>query len=164
MTAHYDIVPATAEHIDAIAETIRQADCDECWAGGAMTARDALKLSLAGADLALTWSVDGVPAAIGGITGRRESATIWLLTTDLVDVHRRQFLADSRMAFDAAKRDYDLLFNFVDVRNRRAIRWLKWLGFTIEAPQPYGPFGNLFHFFWWRRREAQGVEYDDLVQ
>ncbi len=167
MTARYDIVPAAAEHIEPIAAAIRQADCNECWAAGAMTARDALRMSLDGAALARTWLVDGQPAAMGGISGERESASIWLLTTDLVEQHRRRFLADSRRSLDAVKDDYELLFNFVDVRNRRTIRWLKWLGFTIEEPRPYGPLGMPFHFFYWRRPAAEintGESHDHLVE
>jgi hypothetical protein len=43
---------------------------------------------------------------------------------------------------------YPQLENHVDARNRRALRWLGWLGFTIEAPAPWGVEGRPFHRFW----------------
>ena len=40
------------------------------------------------------------------------------------------------------------LTNHVDVRNALAIRWLRWLGFTLDPAAPAGPFGFMFHHFW----------------
>jgi hypothetical protein len=31
--------------------------------------------------------------------------------------------------------------NWVDARNLDAIQWLRWCGFQIEAPRPYGKHG-----------------------
>jgi hypothetical protein len=154
VTARYEVIAARREHVEAIARAVRQADCNECWAAGAVTVRTALDLSLDGAALARTWLVDGAPAALGGITGGTEAATIWLITTDLVDRNRRAFLQHSLAEFAAVKDRYELLYNFVDARNRRAIAWLKWLGFTVDPPKPYGPFGKPFYFFYWRQPQA----------
>jgi hypothetical protein len=37
--------------------------------------------------------------------------------------------------------------NYVDARHARSIRWLKWLGFTIEEARPMGFAGLPFHPF-----------------
>ena len=39
------------------------------------------------------------------------------------------------------------MFNYVDARHTDAIRWLKWLGFTLHPATPYGPFDLPFHKF-----------------
>ena len=46
---------------------------------------------------------------------------------------------------------YDELYNYVDARNTQAIRWLRWLGFTIMDTEPYGLCGLPFHRFEMRR-------------
>lgn len=163
MITHYEIIPADPSHIEAIANNVRQADCDECWSAGLVTVRTALEISLEHATLARTWLVDGVPAAMGGITGMRDGATIWLITTELVETHRRAFVVHALAAFQKERAGFDLLYNFVDARNRRAIQWLRWMGFTLDDAKPYGPMGQPFHFFWWRR-PAPEVVADDCFE
>ena len=48
---------------------------------------------------------------------------------------------------DGWRQEFPYMFNYVDVRHKEAIRWLKWLGFTLNEPTPYGPFGLPFHKF-----------------
>jgi hypothetical protein len=48
-------------------------------------------------------------------------------------------LEHSRETIHLLRRVYGPLENWVDARNRLAIRWLRWCGFEIEAPAPYGP-------------------------
>jgi hypothetical protein len=43
--------------------------------------------------------------------------------------------------------EYPVLMNYVDARNTRSIRWLKRLGFTVHAAEPYGAAGLPFHKF-----------------
>jgi hypothetical protein len=149
--ARYEVVDAKPEHIEPIAERIRQADIDELWAAAAMLPRDALRFSLAGTTISGTWLVDEEPAAIGGIADYQGgSGVVWLITTDLVEKHTRGFLEESRRAFARVKPHYDCLFNYVDQRNRRAIRWLQWLGFKMSDPVIYGVFRRPFLPFSWR--------------
>jgi hypothetical protein len=143
----YEVIDAKPEHIDAIARNVRQADIDEIWATAAILPRDALLISLARAVHSATWMIDGEPAAMGGVN---PGGLIWLITTDLVNKNRRAFLQESRRQFDAVKPFFDAFYNFVDVRNRRAIRWLRSLGFHMGAPVPYGVFQKPFLPFVWR--------------
>jgi len=46
------------------------------------------------------------------------------------------------------KRHFQRLENYVDARQKRSIRWLKWCGFTVENPKPWGTLGLPFHQFW----------------
>ena len=72
----------------------------------------------------------------------------WLLGTDLVDRHAVPFLRNCRGALDEMQRGFLLLRNLIDSRNRLSIRWLIWLGFTLEPPVPHGPDRLPFHPFW----------------
>jgi len=152
MKAVYGVIPATLEHIEPIARTVRQADVDECWAAAMMTIRDALTMSLAGAAIARVGTADGVPGVIYGVTniGPR-NGQIWMIGTTLIDRHQRGFLEHSLTELDDFQQSYDCLWNYVDVRNKRAVRWLKWLGFSFEGPVSYGPMEKPFYYFSWQR-------------
>lgn len=142
----YQVVDTLPGHVDAVIRNIRQADVDEIWASAAILPRDALYISLKCAEVSRTWLIDGCPAAIGGVG---VGGVIWLITTDLVERHQRQFLAESHREMEKVKLNYERLFNFVDVRNLRAIRWLQWMGFTMSKPIRYGVFRKLFLYFEW---------------
>ena len=42
---------------------------------------------------------------------------------------------------------FPYLFNFVDARNMKSIRWLKHLGYAVGPPVPFGVAGLPFHPF-----------------
>lgn len=78
------------------------------------------------------------------LTALSDVGVPWLISTNLVPKYRGVFMRYSKQIFDLVKRDYNYLCNYVDKRNIVAIRWLKWLGFTIQEPEPYGVNGELF--------------------
>jgi hypothetical protein len=144
----YEIIDAEADHIEAIAREVRQADVNECWNALAMPIRDALAMSLAGAAVARVGMADGVPIVMYGVNGDGRDGQIWLVATDLLNQHQKTFLRYSRIELADFQTRYDLLANYVDMRNKRAIRWLRWLGFEFGDAVRYGPFGKWFYPFW----------------
>lgn len=158
MKAYYDVVDATLEHIEPIASIVRQADVNEIWAQSCTTVRDALKVAIEAATIARVGRADGVPGVIYGVVDHGEyGGQIWLIGTKLIEQHRRGFLEKSQSELEDFQQTYDRLWNFVDVRNRLALRWLAWLGFTIDPPQPYGVFGKPFSFFHWQRTARSAI-------
>ena len=71
----------------------------------------------------------------------------WFLATDGADGHRRSLTALPAAYIARMLEAYPRLVNFVHADNVRAIRWLQHLGFTIDAPAPFGPRGALFRRF-----------------
>lgn len=69
------------------------------------------------------------PLSLVGSTG-----VPWLLGSDLVRVHRRVFMVESRRLVAHWLTLFDALRNVVDARYAAAIRWLRWLGFEISPP------------------------------
>lgn len=141
---------ATAEDVEEVIRNIRDADrleiesatgkpydevlrglpklCDEMWAGFA----------------------DGKCGVLFGFqkpTFVSEHTVAWLISTKMVDAEAITFIRNSKKVFGLMCKGHEYLFNFVDSRNKLAIRWLKWLGFTIYDPEPYGARGELFHKF-----------------
>jgi hypothetical protein len=143
--ASIDIVPAEAGHVGAIAARMRPADRDEAWAAARLTPEAALLLSLSVSPLAWTGRVDGRPECM---FGAGNGGVPWLLGTDAVERHALAFLRSNPAYVARMQARFGRLSNWVDARNATSIRWLRWLGFTIGEPRPYGPLGLPFHPFW----------------
>lgn len=74
--------------------------------------------------------------------------SVWFLASDQVDEERKAFARISKNEVNAMCEKYSRLTNFVDADNKKSIRWLKWLGFTVDPnAAPSGPHRHLFHKF-----------------
>lgn len=131
------IVPAIYEHIAPIAIHMRQADRDEVAAASGVSPFEALEFSFKKSTLVRTALVDGAPSVMFGVGDINILAGVgapWLLGTEAVEENYVAFLRGSVEWRDQLLRRYSVLRNFVDVRNRASIRWLRWLGFTLSDP------------------------------
>ncbi|MFZ5692456.1 MAG: hypothetical protein ACOY5F_14500 [Pseudomonadota bacterium] len=116
---------------------MRQADRDEIAAGSGKSPREALAFSLRKSAQAWTAIIDGRPEVMFGVADLNILAGVgapWLLGTDAIDLHFRQFLRRSVSWRDQLLGRYPVLRNFVDDRNVVSIRWLRWLGFKFSDP------------------------------
>ncbi len=141
------VEPGDVEHV---AEHMRQADLDEIAAIGIDDPVEALTRSIANSTSCWTGCADGEPGCIFGVVPISMLCGIgspWLLGTELIPKNAGAFIRHSRPYIHGMLREFPHLFNFVDVRNRKAIAWLKRSGFILHEQQPYGPFGLPFHPF-----------------
>jgi len=144
------ILPATLAHAAALAPRLRPADEAEVRALGERP-YEALRTSIARGLWAEAYLVDDEVAAIVGL-GLSSFAgghgVPWLLTSPLVDRHRKTFLRCSRATLARMLAETPLLVNWVHAENLQAIRWLRWLGFDVSAePVALPPHGAPFHRF-----------------
>ena len=59
------------------------------------------------------------------------------------------FVRECRPYTQILNAQYDRIYNYVDARNKKAIRWLKFVGFTIDkTPYPVGPDNTPFLFLY----------------
>ncbi len=144
------MVPATLEHALELAENMRDADRQEAWDLAHHTPEQATVLSLEASGGTTTGLADGKVVCMFGV----ESAAIisttgvpWLLTTDGVERHAQAFLRRNRKVVADMRGRYPLLRNYVDERNLLSIKWLKWLGFDVMPPVPFGVERFPFHPF-----------------
>ena len=150
----YQRVKATEDHARELAETMRQADIEELWAGWSMKPLDALLLVVGVRDTR-TVLADGVVLCMYGTAPPvmlSFKGVPWMLTSDIFPIHFRYFLRGSIEYINEMKEKFEFLENYVDARNPLAIRWLKWLGFKIGSPDPFGWLGAPFHRF-----EMEGI-------
>jgi len=71
----------------------------------------------------------------------------WMLATPEFDRHPRAVIRHCRRYIPPMLAVFPHLVNHVDARNVRSVAWLRWLGFEMHDPEPYGPYGVPFHKF-----------------
>ena len=141
------IVPADLSTADRLANQLRDADRREIIATGATDVGHAIRRSV---ELSI-WSyavfdgdalvcIVGV-AAVSLLSG---IGTPWLLATDHMARLSRDVIVMTGRFVELMHQDFSVLVNWVDARNTRSIRWLKWAGFTVGQPQAVGAGGALF--------------------
>lgn len=144
-----EVCQATAEHAETLARCVRSENIAEmraCAGSSAMPIDVALE-SLEHSSLARTLIIGGEVAAIWGVfpeTALGGRATVWVLAGDAADRHPIAFAKISRLALEELLGHFDLLGAFVDARYERSLRWARWLGFSVGAPQPAGAAGQPF--------------------
>ncbi|WP_059244410.1 hypothetical protein [Escherichia albertii] len=149
------IVPATREHIVAILPYVRQADILEFLAVTGQTPEQVLELGLRVSTFACAGLINGHVVTIFGVAPASMIGGCglpWLVSTDALEQYPRTFLRQCRPVVDVFLSVYPRLENYVDTRNHVAIAWLRWLGFRLEEPAPYGMLGLPFHRFHLERK------------
>ena len=87
-----------------------------------------------------------------------EESLIWLLSTPVMT--KAPVLAARRTKHELMKLldVYPKLMNYVDSEYKLCVRWLRWLGFTVESPQPVGIRGGMFSRFFIAADAMEGVQ------
>lgn len=141
------IVPATMEHARRI--DLRPGDRREIEALG-LTMPEAFAISTARDVWSETYVIDGEIAAMVGLAANSILGgwgSPWLVTGTPVDRHARLFLKETRAGVERMTAQFPRLSNYVHAEYTQTVRWLRWLGFSIGAPEPKGPLGAPFRLF-----------------
>jgi hypothetical protein len=99
------------------------------------------------------WCVlkDGQPVVLCGRApvGKAEAQAWFLATDELYDPAVQRFVSRRCHEFvDLMHEGYPKLWNYIDARNTKTLRWLEWLGFSVtEALPEWGNNGELFYIF-----------------
>jgi hypothetical protein len=130
----YEIVPATHAHAVELAATMRRADVEELAALG-YAPLPAIEVSMVTSRDVWAGKADGRVMCIFGVstaTVLSDEAFPWLLTAQDMPRHAKIFLRLNRDYIAAIKTQYRLLWGLVCETNTTSIRWLSWLGFSVE--------------------------------
>ena len=153
---------ATAEDIVCLGPRLRVADVEEIRAASGLAQLEALRRSF---DFSThVWAVRAVAGetpsdrkiagrtiamwGVGPLSLVDGRGCPWLLAADAFEACGRDIVRLSRPLLASMRDNYPHLENRVDARHTRAVRWLSWLGFTIDAAAPWGVEGRPFHRFW----------------
>lgn len=135
-----EIVPCLLEHVNELAETIRDADRAECESYG-FSAKEGLWQSYENGLGNTCALINGKVAAIWGCCGTYlgEVGQPWLLTSNEVyKVSPLKFAKVYQKEVRKMLELFPLLENYVAVEYDEAVRLLSIVGFTIGEPEKYG--------------------------
>ncbi len=146
-----EIRKCTGRDIKAMKGKLRKEDCVELEKATGGSPYKALVLSYRFSEKSWVGIVDGEIACAWGVSKQSllgNRGTIWLLSTDVMGSIPLQAAIHTKRELKKIEKDYGYLENYVDATYVKCIRWLKWLGFTIEEPKPWGRKKELFcHFY-----------------
>ncbi len=140
----------TPEDVEHIIANIRDEDVAEIAALDGGNVRDALNETPDMDKNAFVWEREGKVHAIFGVNpvpDMDKVGVIWMLATKTFDDHFMAFAAACKVVVEHMIENYEYLFNYVYVDNKKSIRWLKWLGFDVKPAEPIGVDGAQFHRF-----------------
>lgn len=142
----HKILPGKSSDIEGL--ILRESDIDELKACCSGIPEEQLRESWETSEMRYTiWYGDKVAGVFGcaGIAGK--FGVPWMLGSDLTSKVKRVFIVDAKVYVELMLKKYNRLMNFVYSKNKQSIRWLEWIGYTLEKPVPFGEFGELFHPF-----------------
>ena len=141
-----------AEWLVDLSEELRQSDLDEIKASTGEDPATAVVASVMVSDHAWMVLDDEDPIAVFGCapTDDPSAALVWMVGSDRMDEPENALgiLRLSRRYKDAMHRTYPVLYNWIDARNEKSLKWLDWCGYEIlDADHEYGVERRLFYLF-----------------
>jgi hypothetical protein len=136
--------------VQYLKNNLRESDIEEIRASNDHTPEVALRHGLRKSSFCATALFNGKPVCMFGMVpdaGLRSAATAWMLGTDDIEVMWLTFAKLSKKMIGVMLENIELLYNCVDAKNEKTIRWLKWCGAKIDEPTLYGVRQLPFRFF-----------------
>lgn len=146
----YRIDFLSQDYVDQMKRRLRQSDELEVGAACGQTADWGLQRSYEMSEAAWVGLIDGVPACAFGVVRTSLLSSVgvpWLLATPEFEEQGLEIVRLSKTYSNLMRGKFRLLMNYVDARQEKSIRWLRWLGFTLEEATPYGLLQMPFHKF-----------------
>ena len=139
--AHYR--EATQKDVKELSEKMREADAVEVMASSGLTPLEALTQ---GFELSESLAIIHKGELIGmfGVAEiEGDIGSPWMLGSDKIPEIKKDLLTQALDWVIETNKNYPLLVNYVDARNKVAIRWLKYLGFNFVRKVPYHGVGRV---------------------
>ena len=146
-------VRSRAPDIAQIAGDVREADKTEILASSGEDVAAAMGFGLSRSRMCFTAVVDDDAIAMFGVAPDGEgNGIVWMVATNAMErlAVKKELLRASREFLPLLMQGYSRVYNVVDQRNDKAIRWLHWLGFEFENAvnvngYPFLPFWKVNH-------------------
>ena len=126
--------PAILKDALELAPKIRKGDREEIQASSNVSPLKALVIPFT-QDRAKIYSVIGTESeGVIGMFGVAscedpEYGVAWMLSSELLFKHTKQFIKECPQWIEEMGKGYKYLYNFVDKRNWKSLKWLQYLGF-----------------------------------
>lgn len=132
-----------------IAENMREGDAAELRAAGCDDFLETLHSGVEKATHSAVAKIEGEPVCVFGVAEHNRltrTGIPWMLSAGRIEQYKRAILEQSPSVVAEMRGVYPRLFNYVHAENRISVRWLKWLGFELDAPVKMQT-GAMFHRF-----------------
>ena len=136
--------PAILKDALELAPKIRKGDREEIQASGNISPLKALVVPFT-QDRAKIYSVIGTESeGVIGMFGVASCAdpeygVAWMLSSEKLFKHTKQFIKECPQWIEEMGKGYNYLYNFVDKRNWKSMKWLQYLGFEPSTEiEKYG--------------------------
>lgn len=134
-----------------LAPNMKEGDVAEIKASNNLTPLQALIIPFT-VEHAIIYTVIGdgeEPIAMFGScpTPDEETGLVWLLSAEslIQKTYKTRFLRECKHWIGEISKPYSYVYNYVDVRNWKSVRWLEHFGFKILKTEPYGVHKLDFH-------------------
>lgn len=145
-----EFVKPTPAHALLLAANMRQADVEECVACGYDGAVSAVLASIKFSTECWVCTVDGEVMGIFGVIVDNllmRRASLWLLTSTLVDRKPKTFVRYARIALASIRRSWPSLFLVADAHHVGANRFALAVGFSSSATYAHEMTGQPVRLF-----------------
>lgn len=142
-----EVVPCTREHILNLTPRLRESDREELYEASGNPPESVLMASFECSEEAWAAVEDGFVLCVFGLAPHpqlHEWGVPWMLASEQFYDHTREFTKECREWIDRMHNRYPKLLNMVHIKNVKAVRWLKWCGFTLHPPIQAGPNRTTF--------------------
>lgn len=144
------------KHFAALAASMRHDDRREALAMLGMGGGPALFLSMyCSREMYVVTDEADTPLCAFGVCQANNINLIWFIASKEIEKHKRDLLQQTRGELDKLVDKYGRLENLVDVRSKKSLRFIRWLGFSVaDEALAAGVNGELFYHFYKERGEA----------
>lgn len=119
-----------------VLSNLRKSDVEEIMANRGENWQETLLEQMKDVDLRVAYTDDDTPIASYGVLEEGSIGVIWMLSTEDIIKEQKSFLEQAKEYIQEQEKKYKLLCNYVFRKNLKAIKWLKWLGFSfLEDPE-----------------------------
>ena len=110
-----------------LAKKMRKSDIDEIWSSHRSTPIEALEQGLnKSKNFCYTLLLNGEVVGIFGVNRiDNKSGVVWLMGSNNMTSNKNGFYKVSKKYLRLFRKEFDLLFNYVDDRNKQTSRWLE---------------------------------------
>jgi len=74
-----------------------------------------------------------------------DKAVPWLITSNLIHKHKRDFLKAAKLSIAHWLTQYDVLENYIPAGFPFLLRWIEWAGFKVSPAKKYGLTNKVLH-------------------
>ena len=142
---------ARKEDIDQLVNKLRKTDIEQFWNTHHLGPLEALRFAFENSTFCASLELDGEVIAVCGMSPDTiigNNASIWLIATDRISEIKLSFLRLCHFFISKMQESYSNLYNFVDAKNLRYIKWLETCGAKVHPENvDYGEEQEPFCFF-----------------